>query len=120
MEFSNKNAVDRTKFGWKLFEGQNKERDLFVLRDLPRDRNHPVSQRSQFQEEALCDVQEHPPGSSISPGSILGWDGVSTVRPHWPQSSERNLETQGFPQASTSPFPMFFIVCLSALNILSQ
>ena len=37
-----------------------------------------------------------------------------------PQSSERNLETQGFPQASTSPFPMFFIVCLSALNILSQ
>ena len=82
MEFSNKNAVDRTKFGWKLFEGQNKERDLFVLRDLPRDRNHPVYQRSQFQEEALCDVQEHLPGSSISPGSILGWDGVSTVHPH--------------------------------------
>lgn len=28
MEFSNKNAVDRAKFGSKLSEGQNKERDL--------------------------------------------------------------------------------------------
>ena len=36
-----------------------------------------------------------------------------------PQSSEWNLETRG-PPASTSPFPMFFIFCLSALNILSQ
>lgn len=34
MEFSNKNAVDRAKFGSKLSEGQNKERDLFVLWDL--------------------------------------------------------------------------------------
>lgn len=120
MEFSNKNAVDRAKFGSKLSEGQNKERDLFVLWDLAWDRKHPVSQRSLFQEEALCDVQELLPGGtwSLSPCSILGWDGVSAAPP--PCSSEFWMEPgdSGAP-GQHLPFPhvfYFLSICLEYLE----
>ena len=120
MEFSNKNAVDRAKFGLKLSEGQNKERGLFVLRDLPWDRKHPVSQRSLFQEEALRDVQEHLPGSTWSVGlrSVFGWDGVSAAPPpcsseFWKEPGDSGSPSQHF------PFPMFFCflsICLEYLE----
>lgn len=80
----------------------------------------PGSQRSLFQEEALCDVQELlrvARGPSV-PVPFYGWDGVSAAPPPAPQDSEWNLELGARPLPP--PFPMCFIFCLSALNILSQ
>ena len=123
MEFSNKNAVDRAKFGLKLSEGQNKERGLFVLRDLPWDRKYPVSQRSLFQEEALRDVQERLPGSTWSVGlrSVFSWDGVSAAPP--PCSSEfwKEPGDSGAPQpALPLPHVFLFFVYLPWISWVSE
>lgn len=76
MEFSNKNAVDRAKFGSKLSKGQNKERDLFVLWDLAWDRKHLGPREACFRRRR-CVMSKSSSGWHVVPQSLfhsrLGW-----------------------------------------------